>query len=509
MKLNDVLVDRYQIRQQLSRKAGRQTFLAQDLHSQSLVIIKILRFDADFHWDDLKLFEREAATLQHLDHPAIPKYLDYFEVEAANTRGFALVQTYIEAPSLESVVKAGRKFSEAEVVELADRMLSILTYLHEQIPPVIHRDIKPSNVLLTNRSGNSVGDLYLVDFGSVQTAASKDGGTITIVGSYGYMPLEQFGGQTTVASDLYSLGMTIIYILTGTHPAELPQANGQVQFTAEVSKQLHHWLGKMTQPHLSKRFSLASSAKAELKSPNYSYGDFLRLDPLRGEIEVYRDQDSFQFTRRTKPHLEMDLKTKEAVDSVFSQLIGCGFWVGNLVWIWYVLSSHSLGTVFAAIGNGLLASLFITFGVGAFQVYLVYPLVAICQYVFINLFEKYTTTVFPKDDVCVIRYLTRKDKNKLSITIASNVHSVIYNPGYTFHQYFDGDGALTTRGRVNIEPELSILFGSELYSIQEGFTKEQLYSLGQELSEFFDLELQVIYPTPRVPPEDPCNSCGD
>jgi hypothetical protein len=105
--------------------------------------------------------------------------------------------------------------------------------------------------------------------------------------------------------------------------------------------------------------------------------------------------------------------------------------------------------------------------------------------------------------------LTRKDKNKPSKTIAANVHSVIYNPGYTFHQYFDGAGALTTRGVVSIQPELSILFGSELYSIQEGFTKEQLYSLGQELSDFFDLELQVIYPTPRVPAEVTCSSCGD
>jgi hypothetical protein len=265
----------------------------------------------------------------------------------------------------------------------------------------------------------------------------------------------------------------------------------------------------MTQPHLSKRFALASSAKAELKSPNYSYGNSLRLDPLRGGIEVYRDQDSFQFTRRTKPNLEIDLETKEAVDSVFLSLYGCGFLVGNLIWILYVLSSHSLGMVFAAIGNSLLASLFIAAGVGVFQVYLVYPFVAIFQYIFINLFKKYTTTIFTKNGIYVYRYLTRKDKSKPSTTIASNVHSVIYNPGYTFHKYFDGDGTVQKRGTVNIEPELSILFGSELYSIQEGFTKEQLYSLGQELSEFFDLELQVIYPTPRVPAEATCGSCGD
>ena len=237
MKVDNILADRYQIREQLSHKAGRRTFLAWDLQSQNLVIIKILRFDPDFQWDDLKLFEREASTLKNLNHPAIPKYLDYFEVDEADLRGFALVQTYIDARSLESIViKSGQKFSESEIIELADRVLAILTYLHQQHPPIIHRDLKPSNILLGNRSGHSIGDVYLVDFGSVQTIASKDGGTITIVGSYGYIPLEQFGGQTTTASDLYSLGMTIIYLLTGTHPAELAQVNGRVKFQSEITK---------------------------------------------------------------------------------------------------------------------------------------------------------------------------------------------------------------------------------------------------------------------------------
>ena len=216
---NQILHDRYRINRQLNQKAGRRTFLAQDIHSQELVIIKILQFDRVFQWDDLKLFEREANTLRNLNHPAIPKYLNYFEVNVDNIHGFALVQTYIDAPSLETTIQQGRKFTEAELIELAEKLLLILTYLHEQIPPVIHRDLKPSNILLTNRSGNSIGNVYLVDFGSVQTVASKDNGTITIVGTYGYIPLEQFGGQTTTASDLYSLGMTLIYLITGVHPA--------------------------------------------------------------------------------------------------------------------------------------------------------------------------------------------------------------------------------------------------------------------------------------------------
>ena len=68
--IDTILASRYQICEQLSQKAGRRTFLARDLQSQDLVIIKILRFDPDFQWDDLKLFEREASTLKNLNHPA-------------------------------------------------------------------------------------------------------------------------------------------------------------------------------------------------------------------------------------------------------------------------------------------------------------------------------------------------------------------------------------------------------------------------------------------------------
>ncbi len=294
MELGTILVNRYHILNQLSKKAGRSTFLATDLQSQNLVIVKILRFDADFEWDDHKLFDREALTLKNLNHPAIPKYLDYFDVEEPGTRGFALVQTYIEAPSLATAIENGRKFSEAEVIELADRMLTILGYLHQQLPPVIHPDIKPSNILLGNRSGNSIGDIYLIDFGSVQTAASKDGGTITIVGSDGYIPLEQFSGQTITASDLYSLGMTIVYLLTGVPSTELKKVNGQIKFNSEISNQFYRWLEKMTYPFLDKRFDSTSLAQTALRSEDGSYGSFAALKPISTKVKVSRDREKIE-----------------------------------------------------------------------------------------------------------------------------------------------------------------------------------------------------------------------
>ncbi len=257
---------RYTVQQQLGKKAGRRTLLARDQITGELVVIKLLSFSSDFEWDDLKLFEREAETLKSLSHPSIPRYLDYFEVNSSSVKGFALVQTYIPAQTLEQYLQSGRTFTEIEVKHIAKSLLEILIYLHGLHPPVIHRDIKPSNILLGERSGNSIGQVYLVDFGSVQTVLAIEGGTRTVVGTYGYMPPEQFGARTSPASDLYSLGATLIYLVTGTHPADLPQKDFRIQFEqlTNLSPSFTNWLKWMTEPSLERRLSSATEAVTAL-----------------------------------------------------------------------------------------------------------------------------------------------------------------------------------------------------------------------------------------------------
>jgi len=292
-----ILKERYVIQKQLSKNAGRRTLLARDLHTQQLVAIKLLIFGEDFHWDNLKLFEREAQTLQLLSHPAIPRYLDYFDVDTPTGKGFALVQSYIPAKSLEEWLKSGRTFSEAEIKQLAKALLEILRYLHGQQPQVIHRDIKPSNILLANRSGNSVGDVYLVDFGSVQTLAARKGSTITVVGTYGYMPPEQFGGRNGPASDIYSLGATLIYLATGRHPAELSQDNVQIQFESIVNlnPDLIDWLKWMTQPSLNRRLASAGEALKALKNPRQQTDILaIRQKPFGSRIELKEDGENLE-----------------------------------------------------------------------------------------------------------------------------------------------------------------------------------------------------------------------
>jgi len=258
----ELLHDRYQVEQSLGKKAGRQTLLARDLHTQELVVVKLLTFNHEFEWDDLKLFEREAETLKSLSHPAIPQYLDYFELETPSYKGVALVQSYIAAKSLDQHLKSGRSFSQADVQQLGQSLLEILIYLHGQSPPVVHRDIKLSNILLGDRSGTTVGQVYLVDFGSVQTLVAHEGGTITVVGTYGYMPPEQYGGRATPASDLYSLGATLICLATGRHPADLPQADMRIQFksSATLNEAMTDWLEWLTEPALDRRLQSAQEA---------------------------------------------------------------------------------------------------------------------------------------------------------------------------------------------------------------------------------------------------------
>ena len=303
---NRIFANRYHIQSLLSRQAGRRTFLALDLQTKKTVVLKLLLFGVDFTWDDLKLFEREAEVLKSLDLPTIPKYLDYFDVDTESGKGFVLVQTYIEAKSLQHWLDAGRTFSEAELIAIATSVLTILNYLHSRQPAVIHRDIKPSNILLGDRSGFSPGEAYLVDFGSVKTAAREDG-TITVVGTYGYMPPEQFGGQTTPASDFYALGSTLICLATGKQPSQLPQKNMQIIFTDALSEQSHqqinltphftNWLKWMTAPSLDSRLKSANEALLALdQSAQIRKETSLTSKPFNSRIKVNKTGEILEIT---------------------------------------------------------------------------------------------------------------------------------------------------------------------------------------------------------------------
>lgn len=266
LEAEQILHDRYQIKQKLGQNAGRQTWLSQDLETQETVIIKFLAFGGDIQWDDLKLFEREAQVLKQLNHPQIPQYRDYFSIDD-RVLWFCLVQEYIPGSSLKDLLQQRKKFTEKEVYEIGIQVLKILHHLHRLNPPVLHRDIKPSNLILGENN-----QVYLVDFGAVQDRAVTEGATFTVVGTYGYAPLEQFGGRAVPASDLYALGATLIHLLTGIPPADLPQQNLRIQFQEIVTlkPELADWLEKLTEPAVERRFQSAGEALNAYKKPKKS-----------------------------------------------------------------------------------------------------------------------------------------------------------------------------------------------------------------------------------------------
>ncbi|MEQ8538076.1 MAG: serine/threonine-protein kinase [Coleofasciculus sp. D1-CHI-01] len=288
LKAKQLLQNRYQLQQCLSQNAGRQTWLAEDTTQTppQQVIVKLLAFSPQMEWDEFKLFEREAQVLKTLNHPRIPKHRDYFSLDEQMGQGlcwFCLVQDYIPGQSLQQLLNQGKHFTLAQVRSIAIQILEILSYLHGLNLPVLHRDIKPSNLIFQEDVDAAQGaSVYLVDFGAVADPTVVEGVTFTVVGTAGYAPLEQFWGKAVPASDLYALGATLIHLLTGTAPADLPQQNLRIHFRDRVSlsPSFVNWLESLTDPNLERRFNCASQATSTLNNLNryYLYKNHRRID---------------------------------------------------------------------------------------------------------------------------------------------------------------------------------------------------------------------------------------
>ncbi|MGL5082387.1 MAG: serine/threonine protein kinase [Microcoleaceae cyanobacterium] len=259
-----VLNTRFRLKQSFNTDSIRHTWLAEDLMFQDQVVLKLLALSGSMDWDDLKLLEREAQILQQLTHPRIAKYRDYFALNTFN-QWFGLVTEYVPGVSLKQKLEKHHRFTQEQLQWIAQEVLEILQYLHQLAPPVLHRDIKPSNLIW-----GTDHQIYLIDFGCVQLQPRLPGATFTVVGTYGYTPIEQFGGETVPASDLYALGTTLVHLLTGIPPAELPQKDFQIQFQDRVHSQLDaqfsQWLERLIKPTVGDRFQSAQQALIALNA---------------------------------------------------------------------------------------------------------------------------------------------------------------------------------------------------------------------------------------------------
>jgi hypothetical protein len=224
-----LIADRYEVVRVLGEGSSARTLLCADLQEDRRVAVKELHFAHLGDWKYLELFEREAKMLSLLEHPGIPRIFDYFEGEGGSAT-FYIVQEFIEGPSLQQRMESGPMLGQNEICELALGLLDVLDYLHGRAPPVIHRDIKPSNVLL-----RSDGRPALIDFGGVNVGWQLPGAAgTTVVGTFGYMPPEQFVGQSGPRSDLYSLGATLLHLVTGRPPSDFPFDAGRIEVPANL-----------------------------------------------------------------------------------------------------------------------------------------------------------------------------------------------------------------------------------------------------------------------------------
>ena len=260
----DIIQDKYRIVSILGEGGTAITYEAIDLTQEKSVAIKVLSLQQTRDWKLVELFEREVKVLKNLNYPRIPQYLDSFSIDTKSDRAFILVQELITGKSLATLVEQGWYFQEEEVKNIARQVLEILTYLHGFQPPVIHRDIKPHNIIRTN-----TGEIYLVDLGAVQDIYRNTlTGGATFVGTIDYMSPEQLRGHASFASDLYSLGCTLLYLLTRRSPSELPLQRMKINFRSSlnVSEQFTEWLDTILEPALEDRFSSTKEALEKLNS---------------------------------------------------------------------------------------------------------------------------------------------------------------------------------------------------------------------------------------------------
>lgn len=265
----DLLNGRYQPLREIGRGAQGRTTLARDAHTGREVVLKELDLGFIDGVDLLKLFERETRVLKSLEHPDIPSYLDDFEQVSAdgNIARFFLVQEYIPGENLRDLIRSGHQFDEASVRDFLTQMLSILEYLHAQKPPILHRDIKPSNIVFRPDRRRYA----LVDFGGVQQRLLNAHGGSTVVGTSGYVPLEQLMGHARPASDLYALGATAVFLLSRRTPAEMLQPDGAgLNFREYIrcSDELADFLAYLLNPVAEDRPRSSTEAREALKNPN-------------------------------------------------------------------------------------------------------------------------------------------------------------------------------------------------------------------------------------------------
>jgi serine/threonine protein kinase len=267
-----LLKDRYRGIKPIGQGGFGRTFLAIDEDKPSKPYCVIKQFYPQAQGTStiqkaVELFNQEAMRLDELgEHPQIPNLLAYF---TQDDRQY-LIQEFIEGQNLAQELGNNGVFNEAQIRQILNELLSILQFCHAK--QVIHRDIKPENIIWRRNNFANNNTLVLVDFGAskvaTNTALNRTG---TSIGSPEYVAPEQIRGKVLFASDIFSLGVTCLHLLTGKSPFDLHDANTDtwiwrqyLQNQNPVSAELEKVLNHMTESIPAKRYQKADEVIRDL-----------------------------------------------------------------------------------------------------------------------------------------------------------------------------------------------------------------------------------------------------
>lgn len=292
-----MLEEKYNLIKEISNKNFIFTYLFEDKKTSDKFIVKKFIVYPEFKYLE-KIILDEANLLKNLLHQNIPKFINLEKEELNGKINYYLFQEYIEGNNLKELIENNKFFNEEEVINIAIQLTEILIYLHSHSPQILHLDIKPSNIIIDKNN-----KVYLIDFGAFNKRQLEDissKGISTIIGTQGYMPIEQFEGKPIPASDIYSLGLTLVYLLTHKEPLELNRNNLKIEFSANISNYFKNILEKMIETDKNKRFQNAIELKSELensgKVKNVKYIDNKDLpEKLKDYLE--KDEELIYFTK--------------------------------------------------------------------------------------------------------------------------------------------------------------------------------------------------------------------
>ncbi|MDZ8183750.1 MAG: serine/threonine-protein kinase [Nostoc sp. ChiSLP02] len=280
LAVGQVINNRYQIIRQLGQGGFGRTYLAEDKKSHQTCVLKEFAPQVQEKQDLQKareLFEREANVLKKLHHSQIPRFHSSLQVKIGTKDFFFLVQDYVDGENFDQLLEQrrsqGKTFTEEEVITLLQQILPVVSYIHSR--DVVHRDISPDN-LIWRRSDNLP---VLIDFGGVKQLPASQGfwrtqlvENNTLLGKKGYAPEEQLRqGQVFFSSDLYSLAVTVLVLLTGQEPQKLYDSYQGLWYWGkqiQVSPKLESVLKKMLAYKPSDRYQRAEQILKDLPSPN-------------------------------------------------------------------------------------------------------------------------------------------------------------------------------------------------------------------------------------------------